>query len=88
LFDGEVNQYQGYIYGEDYGLGDLVEMRNRDGVVTYKRVTEQIFVSDANGDRAYPTLAMDEFSGGVTWLSWSNKEDTWSDFIDEVWADF
>ena len=88
LFDGEVNEYAGYIYREDYGLGDLVEMRNRDGVVTYKRVTEHIFVSDQNGDRSYPTLAMDEFAGEVTWLSWANQEHTWSDFTDEVWADF
>lgn len=88
LFDGEVSRHLGYVYGEDYNLGDLVEMRNRDGVVTYKRVTEQIFVSDQNGDRSYPTLAMDEYSTQVTWLSWSNKEHAWSDFTDEVWADF
>jgi hypothetical protein len=58
IFDGEVDQNTSYIYGVNYGLGDLVEMRDRDDVVSVKRVTEQIFVSDSNGDRSYPTLSM------------------------------
>lgn len=87
LFDGELNQRGEYKYGRDYELGDLVEMRNRDGIVTYKRVTEQIFVSDAEGDRSYPTLAIDQFAGVNTWLSWHNKSTVWEDFVDEVWAE-
>lgn len=58
-FDGEILK-NGYKYGIDYNLGDVVEMRNSDNVGKAMRVTEQIFVSDAEGDRAYPTLAVDE----------------------------
>ena len=87
LFDGEVNQRTEYTYGVDYELGDLVEMRNKDGVITYKRVTEQIFVSDATGERAYPTLVLNLFTGANTWASWTYKDLVWVDFTTEVWAD-
>lgn len=87
LFDGEINQYSEYKYGVDYNLGDLVEMRNKDGIITYKRVTEQIFVHDSQGERSYPTLTMDLFAGADTWLSWQNKQQQWADFTTEYWAD-
>lgn len=87
LFDGEVNERTEFTYGVDYDLGDLVEMRNKDGVITYKRVTEQIFVDDSNGERSYPTLALDMYAGENTWLSWNNKNTVWEDFDMEVWLD-
>lgn len=80
LFDGEINQYSTYSYGVDYDLGDIVETRNKDGVITYKRVTEQIFVSDAAGERSYPTLTMDMYVGTNTWLDWNNKTTAWIDY--------
>jgi hypothetical protein len=58
-FDGEIRQ-SGHKYNIDYQLGDVVEMRNSDNFGKAMRVTEQIFVSDAEGDRSYPTLAEDE----------------------------
>jgi hypothetical protein len=85
LFEGEINQYTQYNYGVDYDLGDLVELRNKDGVITYKRVSEQIFVSDANGVRSYPTLALDTFAGANTWLSWNNDTTTWDELTTEYW---
>lgn len=87
IFDGELNQYSEYKYGVDYDLGDLTEMRNKDGIITYKRVTEQIFVSDAEGERSYPTLALDMFADVNTWIAWSNKLKTWSEFTTEEWED-
>lgn len=57
-FDGEVPVNQPYVYGRDYGLGDLVEEHGPEGFSNYMVVTEQIFVSDAEGDRAYPTLLL------------------------------
>lgn len=60
LFDGEVSQFNEYIYGVHYELGDLVEFYNKDGVSSDKRITEQIFVEDANGERSYPTLSVSE----------------------------
>lgn len=87
LFDGEINEHNEYKYGSDYDLGDLVELRNRDGVITYKRVTEQIFVSDHEGERSYPTLEMDLFAGANTWLSYTNKPTVWADYTTEFWED-
>lgn len=88
-FDGELNQNGAYVYGVDYNVGDLVEMRNIDGIVSYKRVTEQIFVCDEQGERSYPTLVEDMFAGAVSWLSYANKSTVWMDFDLEptTWAD-
>lgn len=57
-FDGEVPVNQPYVYGVDYGLGDLVEEHGPEGSKNYMIVTEQIFVSDAEGERSYPTLVL------------------------------
>lgn len=83
-FDGEINQDGKFKYGRDYELGDLVEMRNIDGATNIMRVTEQIFVSDSTGDRAYPTLTVDSIITAGSWDSWGN--DTWdSGDRNETW---
>jgi hypothetical protein len=83
-FDGEITHYSTYVYRVDYNLGDIVEMRTGDGVTNNMRVTEQIFVSDGEGDRAYPTLAVDLFITPGSWNSWGNE--TWDDGDpDETW---
>lgn len=86
-FDGEIPQNSQYKYGTDYNLGDLVEMRNEDGVANQMRVTEQIFVSDDNGERSYPTLAVNLLITPGSWLAWDGNQD-WAD-VDptENWAD-
>jgi Siphovirus ReqiPepy6 Gp37-like protein len=84
-FDGEVDQYTKYKYNLHYRLGDLVEMRNSDGATNHMRVTEQIFVCDGEGDRAYPTLAVESYIMPGTWSSWGN--DTWAGGGEEVWAE-
>lgn len=77
-FDGELSLVNNmYPYEITYQLGDLVEMRNIDGVTNQMRVTEQIFVSDGEGERAYPTLTMDLYISPDTWFGWSFNE-TWS----------
>jgi len=86
VLDGELNQNSSYIYGIDYDLGDLVEMRNADGVVSKQRVTEQIFTCDGEGERAYPTLFMKYFVTPNAWLSWSNDQ-VWADFTTEHWGE-
>lgn len=68
--DGELPTNSPYRYGIDYELGDIVEMRNDDGLTNRMRVTEQIFVDDAEGERSYPTLALDIFIAPGTWASW------------------
>jgi hypothetical protein len=82
-FDGEINQYSKYRYMTHYRLGDLVEMRNSDGATNHMRVTEQIFVSDAQGDRSYPTLSMNRFITPGSWDSWGNE--TWDGGGEETW---
>lgn len=68
--DGELPTNSKYQYGVDYELGDIVEMRNSDGLTNRMRVTEQIFVDDAQGERSYPTLAVDQFITPGTWYAW------------------
>jgi len=82
-FDGEINQYSKYKYMRDYRLGDLIEMRNSDGATNHMRVTEQIFVSDAQGDRSYPTLTFNRLITPGSWDSWGNE--TWDEGGEETW---
>lgn len=77
-FDGEISQNNRYIYGTDYNLGDLVEFRSYDHLTNIMRVTEQIFVSDAEGDRSYPTLTFKEFVMPGSWAAW-NYSQVWED---------
>lgn len=86
LLDGELNHNSMYTYGLEYNLGDLVEMRNVDGVVSQQRVTEQIFTCDGEGERAYPTLFTKYFVTPNTWISWTNNQ-AWSDFTTEHWGE-
>lgn len=85
-FDGEISQNSQYKYGRDYNLGDVIEVRNTDGVTNNMRVTEQIFVQDREGERAYPTLTLNTFINTGSWLSWNNNK-TWSEMTTEVWAE-
>jgi hypothetical protein len=86
--DGEISQNSTYVYDTDYYLGDIVEMRDPDdGTANFMRVTEQIFVSDEQGDRSYPTLTVKKLITPDSWLGWPNQ--TWLDLDSDplVWAD-
>lgn len=87
-FDGEHSTTSGYKYGVHYHLGDLVEMQNADGALNNMRVTEQIFSSDEQGDRSYPTLAINLSIYPGSWLAW-NYNQVWLDLdadTTSVWA--
>jgi len=84
-FDGELPNNSPYRYEIAYQLGDKVEMRNDDGVTNQMRVTEQIFVSDAQGERSYPTLAIDRFITPGSWFAWDYNQ-TWAN-ADGHWGD-
>lgn len=73
-FDGELNPSSLYKYETDYYLGDLVELQNSDGVTSTMQVTEQIFVSDREGERSYPTLAQNTFITPGSWLAWDYNQ--------------
>jgi len=83
-FDGELPMNSPYPYEIAYQLGDLVEMRNSDGVTNQMRVMEQIFVSDTTGERAYPTLTIDRFITPGSWFSWDYNQ-TWEN-ADGEWG--
>jgi hypothetical protein len=84
-FDGEISQRSPYRYGVHYDLGDLVNMRDADGVGNRMRVTEQVFAHDQEGERSYPTLSIDEFVVPGAWSSYLGNR-YWSDFgATEYW---
>jgi hypothetical protein len=85
-FDGEISQTSQYVYGVDYNLGDLVETRNIDGVSNSMQVTEHIFVSDKQGVRSYPTLAVTQFVTPGSWVALP-ADKKWIDFTTEKWMD-
>lgn len=85
-FDGELNHNSSYVYEVDYYLGDLVELRSETGATNTMQVTEQIFVSDAEGERSYPTLSINTFILPGTWLAWDFNQ-VWDDLDLEEWAD-
>lgn len=84
-FDGEISQHAQYKYEQDYYLGDMVVMQNADGLRNNMRVTEQIFVSDREGDRAYPTLSFRNFIQPGSWEDFGYRG--WEDMLQEYWAD-
>lgn len=84
--DGEISQISQYQPGRDYNLGDLTEMRSLDGATNQMRVTEIIYASDAEGERSYPTLTVNQFINTGSWLSWLNNK-MWSEMGSEEWAD-
>lgn len=80
-FDGETPQVISYVYGQDYNLGDLVEVHDTEGNANQVRVTEQIFASDAEGDRSYPTFTQNQFVRSGSWLAWDGPPE-WADVPD------
>jgi hypothetical protein len=56
--DGEVSRNTDYVFGTDYGLGDIIELEGLTGIINKARVTEYIRAQDATGEKAYPTLSV------------------------------
>jgi hypothetical protein len=82
-FDGEIRA-NAYTYGLHYGLGDLVEKRSDAGAINQMLVSEQIFISDEQGERAYPTLTMENSINPGAWDSVSSAK-FWDVYTTEVW---
>lgn len=86
-FDGELTANSGYNYGTHYHLGDLVEQQSGSGSSSVLRVTEQIFISDANGDRNFPTLTINRFITPGSWDDYDPSED-WDEVDEDLdWDD-
>jgi hypothetical protein len=56
--DGQISQQIGYKFGDDYYLGDIIELEGFTGVLSKARVTEYIRSQDQFGAQEYPTLAV------------------------------
>ena len=56
-FSGEILNYNAYVYGKDYFLGDKVSVKNRYGITGNATVTEITEVEDDTGYRLVPTLS-------------------------------
>lgn len=82
--DGELAGTSQYRYETDYYLGDIVELRDDDGVTSQMQVTEQIFVRDKEGDRSYPTLSVNSFITPGSWVGWPSAQE-WDDLTTEEW---
>lgn len=57
-FEGEVDYRTTYIYGEDYFLGDIVEIADAFGHDAQARITEITFSDDEEGFSIVPTFSM------------------------------
>lgn len=57
-FDGEVDTTRMFKYGEDFFLGDVVQIASEYGIKSKARVTEIIHSQSINGIEVYPTFAM------------------------------
>jgi Siphovirus ReqiPepy6 Gp37-like protein len=82
--DGQLATLTSYIYEVDYYLGDLVELRDDDGTTSNMQVTEQIFIHDKEGERAYPTLTVNTFIFPGSWVAWDFAQE-WDDLTTEHW---
>lgn len=55
-FEGEVDAVRMFVYGEDFFMGDIIQISNEYGIEGAARVMEFIKSDDANGSKAYPTF--------------------------------
>jgi hypothetical protein len=56
--DGTIVPLHQFQYGNDYSLGDIIEVQGNSGVVQRSRITEYIRSQDSSGEKAFPTVAM------------------------------
>lgn len=66
-FDSSVDTTRQFFYGEDYNLGDIVQVENRYGFSGRCRITEVMRSRDASGPKLVPTfVVVDENGNEVT----------------------
>ena len=55
-FEGEVDSSRQFVYGRDFQIGDIVQVRNEYEIEGRSRVTELVFSDDQNGATTVPTF--------------------------------
>lgn len=56
--DGQTNPGNEYVYGIDFGMGDVIELEGLTGVITKARITEHIRSQDQYGEKSFPTISV------------------------------
>lgn len=56
--DGQSSPQNDYVFGTDYGLGSIVELKGLTGTVSKARVTEFVRTQDQTGYKEYPTISL------------------------------
>jgi hypothetical protein len=56
-FEGQVEATRMYVYGEDFFMGDIVQVENEYGNEAKSRVIELIISQDLSGYKTYPTFS-------------------------------
>lgn len=59
-FEGELEATRQYIYGEDFTIGDIVQVENEFGITGTVYISEIVFSQDANGITITPTFTSTE----------------------------
>lgn len=59
-FEGELEATRQYIYGEDFNIGDIVQVENEFGITGTVYISEIVFSQDANGITITPTFTSTE----------------------------
>lgn len=57
-FDGKVETTKMFVYGEDFFLGDIVQIQNEYGHSANSRISEVVFSDDKQGFKVYPTFTI------------------------------
>ena len=59
-FEGKLEATRQYIYGEDFNIGDIVQVENEFGITGTVYISEIVFSQDANGITITPTFTSTE----------------------------
>lgn len=59
-FEGELEATRQYIYGEDFNIGDIVQVENEFGITGTVYISEIVFSQDVNGITITPTFMSTE----------------------------
>lgn len=58
VVDGTIVPTSEFHFGEEYKLGDIIELQGKSDVVQLARITEHIQAQDATGEWSYPTVSL------------------------------
>ena len=55
-FEGEIDASLQFVYGKDFFIGDIVQIKNEYGMEAKSRVSELVLSQEAEGEAVYPTF--------------------------------